>query len=67
MMPEGRYSRARVNTFPLQRIRKQQSKYCWAITIKMMFSVGSAERLYNEDPRPAEKIVGSLEAAVEDN
>jgi hypothetical protein len=35
-------------------MRKQQSKYCCAITIEMVFAVGSALRLYKEDPRPAE-------------
>jgi hypothetical protein len=33
--------------------------------MKMMFAVGSAPRLYNEDRRPAEKIYESLEMAVE--
>jgi hypothetical protein len=34
----------------------------------MVFSVGSDSRLYNEDPRPAEKALGaSLEMAVEED
>jgi hypothetical protein len=32
--------------------------------MEIVFSVGSALRLYNEDPRPAEIIVESLEMAV---
>jgi hypothetical protein len=36
--------------------------------MEMMFSVGSALRLYNEDPRPAEiKLRESLMLAVEDD
>jgi hypothetical protein len=33
--------------------------------METVFSVGSARRLYNEDPKPAEKILESLEMAVE--
>jgi hypothetical protein len=32
--------------------------------LETVFSVGSVPRLYNEDPRPAEIIIGSLEIAV---
>jgi hypothetical protein len=39
-----------VHTFPLQRMLKQQSRYCWTITMETTFSVGSYSRLYNEDP-----------------
>jgi hypothetical protein len=35
--------------------------------METMFSVGSAPRLYNEDPRPAEEYLRKpLETAVED-
>jgi hypothetical protein len=43
-----------VNTFPRQRIRKQQSRCCWTIMLETVFSVGSAPSLYKEDPRPTE-------------
>jgi hypothetical protein len=33
--------------------------------METVFSVGSAPRLYNKDPRPAERIIESLEMAVE--
>jgi hypothetical protein len=46
-----------VNRFPRQRISKQKSRYCWAITMENMFSVGSAQRLYNDDSRPAGLII----------
>jgi hypothetical protein len=36
---------------------KQLSRYCWAITMEKMFSMGSDPRLYNEDPRPAEMTI----------
>jgi hypothetical protein len=45
------------NRFPLQRISKQQLWYVLVITTEALFSVGSALRLYNEDPRPAELIL----------
>jgi hypothetical protein len=32
-----------------------------------VFSVGSATRLYNDDPRAAERITESLEMAVEND
>jgi hypothetical protein len=36
--------------------------------METVFSVGSAPRLYNEDPRPAElELRESLEIAVEDD
>jgi hypothetical protein len=37
--------------------------------METVFSLGSAPRLYNEDPRPAERIElrESLETAVEDD
>jgi hypothetical protein len=36
--------------------------------METVFSVGSALRLYNEGPRPAEMIIeGSVEMAVEDD
>jgi hypothetical protein len=38
--------------FPWQRIRKQQSRYCWVITTETVFSFESALRLYNKDLRP---------------
>jgi hypothetical protein len=41
----------------LQRIRKQQSRYCWAITIEKAFSVGSVPRLYKENPKPTENYL----------
>jgi hypothetical protein len=34
---------------------KQQFKYWWVITVETVFSVGCDPRLYNKDPRPAEK------------
>jgi hypothetical protein len=33
---------------------KQQSKYCWAVMMEIMFSLGSDPRLYNQNPRLAE-------------
>jgi hypothetical protein len=67
MMPESQNSGAGVNvhllcndsviTFPRQRIRKQQLRYCWAIKMEIVFSVGSGPRLYTEDPRPADRII----------
>jgi hypothetical protein len=36
---------------------KQPSSYCWPIMTKTVFSVGSAPRVYNEDPRPAEIMI----------
>jgi hypothetical protein len=57
-----------VKSSPRQRIRKQQSRYFWAITLKTAFSDGDSPRLYNEDPRPAEiELRESLETAVEDD
>jgi hypothetical protein len=54
-----------VNTFPQQRISKQQLRHYWAITMIIVFSVGSAPRLYNKDPRIAE-IIELLTAACQD-
>jgi hypothetical protein len=40
----------------------------WAIKIETVFYIGSAPRLYNEDPRPAEtELRESLEMADEDD
>jgi hypothetical protein len=36
-----------INTFPRQRINKQQSRYCWATKMETVFSVVVAPRLYN--------------------
>jgi hypothetical protein len=46
-----------VNRFPRQQINKQQLRYCWALKIETVFSVASASRLYNEDPRPVGIII----------
>jgi hypothetical protein len=73
MTPESQSRRSllgndSVSRFPRQRIRKQQWKYCWAIMMELVFSVGSATRLCNEDSRPAERhLRESLETAVEDD
>jgi hypothetical protein len=75
MTPESLYSGVRVDVHcwattrqTCIRIRKEQSRYCWIITVETVFSVGSEPRLYNEDPRPAEvELTESLETAVEDD
>jgi hypothetical protein len=50
-----------MNTFPRQRIRKYVLS---GYNNETVFSVGSAPKLYNEDPRPAEELIESLEMAV---
>jgi hypothetical protein len=63
MTPESRNSGTRddsVNRFPQQRIRNQQWMYCWDITTETVLSVGSAPRLYNENPRLAGVIIGGV-------
>jgi hypothetical protein len=49
-----------INTFLRQRICKQQSKYSWAVTMEMVFSVGSTPRLYNGIPSQLRNTWGSL-------
>jgi hypothetical protein len=62
MTPESQIRRSlpgndSVKRFLRQRISTKQSRYFWAITMETVFSVGSAPRQYNEDPRPDETAV----------
>jgi hypothetical protein len=46
-----------VNRFPRQRINNETIEVFLAITMETVFSVEPAPRLYNEDSRPAGRII----------
>jgi hypothetical protein len=46
--PEQFLGNGLVNTFPRQQIRKQQSRYCWAITMETVFSMWLVPKHYKQ-------------------
>jgi hypothetical protein len=47
-----------INTFPLQRIYKQQPMYCWAITRENTFSIWFVPKCYKQSQSSSRGIAG---------